>query len=322
MIRDSLKKRVGFVDLPVIVAPMFLVSSPEMVIECCKSGTIGSIPLLNARSSTILDDWMRNISEELAKFREIKSIEHIVPWAVNLIIHKSNKRFDEDVALIRKYQPPIVITSLGDPTLVTKIVHEYNGLVFSDVTTLYHAKKAVEKGVDGLILICNGAGGHGGNLNPFVFINSVKEFWDGIIVLGGTISKGRDILAAKILGADFVYMGTRFIATSESLASKEYKDMLVQSTLEDLINTDAFTGVNANFLIPSIIDAGLDPKNLSHKQSLDFSDHNLSEPRTWKDIWSAGQGIGMVKDNLTVSSLINELKKEYADAINSILKNT
>ncbi|WP_243293101.1 nitronate monooxygenase [Bacillus sp. FJAT-47783] len=307
-------------ELPVIAAPMFLVSSPKMVIESCKAGIIGSFPLLNARTSDILEEWMKEITDELSAAKVREPHRKIGPWAVNLIVHSSNKRYKEDLELVKKYQPPIVITSLGDPSLVTDVVHDYGGLVFSDVIDLKYAKKAVQKGVDGLILVCSGAGGHSGVINPMAFISSVREFWDGIIVLAGSISNGNDILAAQVLGADFAYMGTRFIAASESFAQDEYKKMLVDSTFEDIIYTDVFSGVKANYLIPSIKKAGLDPDHLPDKKSVDFSKMNKSNAKAWKDIVSAGHGVTSIKKEQSVAEIVEELKQSYTDSLSFVKK--
>lgn len=296
--------------LPVIIAPMFLVSSPNLVIEACKAGVIGSFPLANARTTEDLDEWMAEITGNLAKLQDEKVVSRMAPWAVNLVVHRTNKRYETELKMIEKYQPPIVFTSLGDPSKVLSIVHGYGGLVFSDVINLKHAKKAVEKGTDGLILVCSGAGGHGGTLNPFAFISQVKEFWDGIIILAGGISYGRDILAAQILGADLVYMGTRFIATTESLANPEYESMLIQSDLEDIIYTDSFSGVHANYLKPSIVRAGLKLESLKKKGDFNWSESE-DGPKAWKDIWSAGQGVGAVKKIQSVSLVVEELFQEY-----------
>jgi nitronate monooxygenase len=299
-------------SLPVINAPMFLVSSPDMVIESCKNGIIGTFPLLNARTSELLENWLIRISEELKQNQQEDPSAKIAPWGVNLIVHRTNKRFEEDLELIKKYEPPVVITSLGNPSDVAKIVHSYGGLVFSDVISLDHARKAAKTGIDGLILVCSGAGGHGGTLNPFAFLKAVKEFWDGITVLAGAISTGEEILAAKILGADLVYMGTRFIATEESSASNDYRQMLIESTLEDLIYTDAISGINGNYLLPSLQKAGFDIENLKKKEvDLSFSE---SKAKAWKDIWSAGQGVGSVKKVSTIKDVVEELKLEYQDA--------
>lgn len=299
--------------LPIINAPMFLVSSPDMVIESCKNGIIGTFPLLNARTSELLENWMIRISEELKQAQQEDPSAKIAPWGVNLIVHRTNKRFEEDMELLKKYEPPVVITSLGNPSDVAKIVHGYGGLVFSDVISLDHARKAAKTGIDGLILVCSGAGGHGGTLNPFAFLKAVKEFWDGITILAGAISTGEEILAAKIIGADLVYMGTRFIATEESSASEEYRQMLIESTLEDLIYTDAISGINGNYLLPSLQKAGFDIENLKKKEvDLSFSE---SKAKAWKDIWSAGQGVGNVKKVSTVKEIVEELSAEYNKAL-------
>ncbi|WP_243297936.1 NAD(P)H-dependent flavin oxidoreductase [Bacillus litorisediminis] len=292
--------------LPVIVAPMFLVSSPQLVISASKNGVIGSFPLLNARTTEILEQWLIQIKAELPN--------HL--WAVNFISHESNKRLEPDLNLIRKYQPPIVITSLGHPGRVLKVVKSYGGLVFSDVTTVKHAKKAAEAGVDGLILVCNGAGGHAGRLNPFAFTAAIKEFWDGMIILAGGLSDGKDILAARILGADFAYMGTRFIATEESFAPDEYKDMVINSTIEDILYTDAFSGVYANYLIPSIEKAGIEIDWLKPRETIDLT--HATDVKAWSDIWSAGHGVTVVQKVMPVFQLIDQLIEEYYDALSDI----
>ncbi|WP_416729838.1 NAD(P)H-dependent flavin oxidoreductase [Fictibacillus sp. JL2B1089] len=303
-------------SLPVINAPMFLVSSPDMVLESCKNGIIGTFPLLNARTSDLLENWMKHISEELSKAREVDPSAKIAPWGVNLIVHRTNKRFEEDLELIKKYEPPVVITSLGNPSDVAKIVHGYGGLVFSDVISLDHARKAAKTGIDGLILVCSGAGGHGGTLNPFAFLKAVKEFWDGMTILAGAISTGEEILAAKILGADLVYMGTRFIATQESSASEDYRQMLIDSTLEDLVYTDAISGIKGNYLLPSLQKAGFDVENLMKIDSIDLS-FSESKAKAWKDIWSAGQGVGSVKQVSTIQEVVDDLKAEYKNALHT-----
>lgn len=303
------------VKLPVIMAPMFLVSSPKMVIEGCKAGVIGSFPLLNARTSADLEQWFEQITTELADFNAQSPTNQAAPWAVNFISHSTNHRFEEDLQLIQKYQPPIVISSLGDPSPVVSVVHSYGGLVFSDVINLFFAKKAAEKGVDGLILVCNGAGGHAGTLNPMAFIGGVKEFWTGYTILSGCISNGKDILAAEVLGADFAFMGTRFIPAHESLASEDYENMLIESSMDDLVYTDAFSGVNANYLKPSIVKAGLDPNNLEKKGDMSFSKEKRSA-KAWKDIWSAGQGVHTIKKKQSTLEIIEELQESYNEAKN------
>ncbi|WP_216829826.1 NAD(P)H-dependent flavin oxidoreductase [Alkalihalobacterium elongatum] len=311
-------------ELPVISAPMFLVSSPQMVVEGCKAGIVGTFPLLNARTGEILEQWMGEINEELEKARKEEPNRKIAPWGVNLIIHRSNKRFESDLELVRKYQPPVVITSLGNPSEVVKVVHEYGGLVFSDVISTKHAKKAATCGVDGLILVCNGAGGHGGTINPVAFIAEVKQFWNGITILAGCLSSGRDVLAAQVLGADFAYMGTRFIATTEAMASEEYKSMLVESDVDDIIYTDAISGVNANFLAPSLQKAGFDLANLQKPDEINVAhaDHHENEAKAWKDVWSAGQGVGAVKKVQPISEVVRELKEEYQQAVQLVSNNS
>ncbi|MFC4560170.1 NAD(P)H-dependent flavin oxidoreductase [Virgibacillus kekensis] len=304
-------------ELPAIASPMFLVSSKEMVIESCKAGIMGSFPLANARTLEDLDEWMTAITESLSAAKK-DSDGKIGPWAVNIAVHRTNKRYDEELEFIKKYQPPVVITSLGNPSRVADVVHNYGGLVFSDVINLKHAKKAAEGGTDGLILVCNGAGGHAGSHNPFAFLNTVKEFWNGITILAGGISTGRDILAAKVMGADFAYMGTRFIASKESLANSDYQKILIESSLEDVIYTDVFSGVNANYLVPSLERVGIDPKHLPTKQEFDWSKTSGKKIKAWKDIWSAGHGVGSVKQTESIAEIVEQLKKEYKESNKTI----
>jgi nitronate monooxygenase len=299
------------IEMPIIISPMFLVSSVEMVIEGCTAGVIGSFPLANARTLEDLDNWLIRITEGLSVARSNEPTGKIAPWAVNLTVHRTNARYEVELEYIRKYKPPVVITSLGDPSRVAEIVHEYGGLVFSDVVNLVHARKAAERGTDGLILVCNGAGGHAGSYHPFAFMNAVKEFWGGMTILAGGISTGRDILAAKILGADLVYMGTRFIASKESLANSEYQKVLIDSTIEDILYTDVFSGVNANYLIPSLQRVGIDPKQLPTKETFNWSKANNNGLKAWKDIWSAGHGVGAIKKVETIAEIIAQLKHEY-----------
>jgi nitronate monooxygenase len=300
--------------LPVIAAPMFLVSGPDLVLAACQAGIIGSFPAPNARTAEILDEWMGRITSALAAARAATPRRPIAPWAANIIAHRTYQRLQEDLDLVVKYQAPIVITALGSPAPVVEAVHGYGGLVFADVNSVAYAAKAARVGVDGLVLVCAGAGGHTGTITGFAAVDAVREFWDGLIVLGGGISNGRAVRAAQVLGADLVYMGTRFIATHESLASDEYRQMLVESTVEDLICTSAFTGVNANMLKPSIRRAGLDPDNLKPKDRVDFGDPQ-GNTKPWKDIWSAGQGLGAIKQVQSVASLVTDLRREYAQTI-------
>lgn len=304
--------------LPVIAAPMFLVSSPAMVIEACKAGIIGTFPLLNARTGDILEEWMLEITRELEEAKENDTNQTISPWGVNLNVHRSNVRYEPDVELIKKHKPPIVITSLGNPSPIVDIVHDYGGYVYSDVISLYHARKAADSGVDGLVLVCAGAGGHGGTLNPIAFVGAVRKFWDGLLILSGSISSGRDILAAQAMGADLAYMGTRFITATESSAPEAYKQMLIDSSLEDLIYTDAFSGVKGNYLKPSIRNAGLDPDNLDKKDH-ESAKVGQGKPKKWKDIWSAGQGVDSVEKVQPVASIVDQLRQEYAEAKENLL---
>lgn len=295
--------------LPVIAAPMFLVSTPDSVINGCKSGIIGSITALNARTTEDLDEWMKRITNEISDYKKKYPEKRVADWAINLIVHRSNKRLAADLELVKKYEPPIVITSLGNPSKVVEAVHGYGGLVFSDVSNVYFAQKVAEQNVDGLILVCGGAGGHAGTLNPMAFMAAVKEFWKGTTVLAGAISTGQDILASQVLGADFAYLGTRFIPVKESMASDEYKQMLIDSNIEDIIYTDGISGVKANFLIPSIEKAGLDPNNLMKRETIDISHKN--RPKAWKNIWSAGQGVTTIKDIQSTENVVSDLVEEY-----------
>ncbi|MGN1386668.1 MAG: NAD(P)H-dependent flavin oxidoreductase [Bacillus sp. (in: firmicutes)] len=303
--------------LPVIVSPMFIISKPKMVIESCKSGVIGTFPLLNARTEEQLIEWMEEITGELSRLKSENSEAKIAPWGVNLIVHSTNHRYEGDLEIIKKYQPPIVITSLGKPVREVEIVHSYGGKVFSDVISTKHAKKAAEAGVDGLVLVCNGAGGHGGTLNPYAFVAEVRQFWDGLIILAGCLTNGRDILSARALGADFAYMGTRFITTDEASADEEYKEMIIESTAHDIVYTNAISGVNANFLTKSIIKAGLDVNNLQKKEKVDVV-HN--EAKAWKNIWSAGQGVGSITEVQPIAEVVRQLKEEHDAALAELTK--
>lgn len=293
--------------LPIIVAPMFLISTPTMVIEASRAGMVGTFPLLNARPAAECAKWLAEIKEALPT----------EPWGVNFICHeRENARYEEDFALIKQYEPPIVITSLGNPMPVVEAVHAYGGKVYSDVVYVKHAKKAAAAGVDGLILVCAGAGGHGGQLNPFAFVSEVRAFFDGIICLSGTISTGADIAAAQLIGADYAYIGTRFMTAAESNSPESLKDMLIESSIEDIVYTDAFSGVHANYLVPSIIANGLDPRNLQSKGKLDFS--VMTDAKAWKDIWSAGQGVGNVKKKETMADIAAQLQREYEEALERV----
>ncbi|CDQ38708.1 MULTISPECIES: NAD(P)H-dependent flavin oxidoreductase [Virgibacillus] len=319
MSNEAIQRMKDSMRLPVIMAPMFLVSSPKMVVAACQAGIAGTFPALNARTGDILEDWMHQINIEINAIKEKEPTKKIAPWGINFITHRSNKRYTEDLKLIEKYQPPIVITSLGDPSPVVEIAHEYGGIVFSDVINVKFAKKAIEKGADGLILVASGAGGHAGVLNPIAFIHEIRSFFEGPIVLAGGMSEGEDILASEIVGADFVYMGTRFIPSEESGAFDEYKQMIVDSSIEDIIYTDAFSGVNANYLIPSIVKAGLDPNNLEKKQEINFNKLDNPEVKAWKDIWGSGQGIGAINQVQSIEEVVSELENAYISATKKII---
>ena len=299
--------------LPVIGAPMFIVGNPDLVIEQCTSGVIGSFPALNARPAEVLDQWLQKIGSALEAYRDAHPGAKVAPYAVNQIIHKSNDRLDHDLDACVRHQVPMIITSLRAPDDVVKRVHGYGGVVFHDVISIRHAEKALEAGVDGLILVCAGAGGHAGGLSPFALVREVRRFYDGPIALSGAITDGAGILAAESIGADFAYIGTRFIATREANAAEGYKRMIVESAAADIVYTPFFTGVHGNYLKPSISAAGLDPDNLA---PVDKSSMNFGSGRTkaWKDIWGAGQGVGNIDDVPPVRELVARLRKEYETA--------
>jgi nitronate monooxygenase len=308
--------------LPVISAPMFLVSGPDLVKNCCLNGVIGSFPAPNARPIDTLDQWMGQLNRELEEARVKDPNRKIAPWAMNMVVHSTYSRLQDELSLIQKHKPQLVITSLGSPKQVVDIVHEYGGLVFSDVSDLKFAKKAAEAGVDGLILVASGAGGHAGQINNFAFVDMVRSFWNGIIVLAGAISTGKGILAAQAAGADLAYMGTRFIVATESMAQDAYRVMLVEATQEDIILTDAFSGVNANMLKPSIINAGLDPNQLVKKEKVEFDNMQKgTKAKAWRDIWSAGHGVGAIDKIETSAAIIDRLEAEYNEALETINNN-
>jgi nitronate monooxygenase len=298
-------------SIPAFAAPMFLISGPDLVIEACKAGVIGAFPTLNARPVEVLEQWFQRIKKELAA-AELDNPGKVAPWAANLIVHRSNKRYGPDLELIMKYQPEIVITSLGSPEKVAGAVHEYGGLVFSDVNSVEFARKAADRGADGLILICEGAGGHTGFMSMAEFIPAVKAFFDGPIIVGGAISNGTDVRLASDLGADFAYMGTRFIATKECQASDEYKQMVVDSDADDVILTPYFTGIPAHFLLPSIVNAGISPADLEKAKGEIIFDEEESHNTAWKDIWSAGKGVSTIHEVKPVKELVTDLIADFA----------
>jgi len=304
----------GQMSLPVIAAPMFIVSNPNLVIAQCISGVVGSFPALNARPAEMLDEWITSIEIALAERRRTQPQAKTAPFAVNQIIHQSNDRLDRDLDVCMRHRVPIIITSLRAPTDVVKRVHEYGGAVFHDVISIRHAEKALEAGVDGLVLVCAGAGGHAGMLSPFALVREVRRFFDGPIALSGAITDGAGVLAAEAIGADFAYIGTRFIATREANAVDTYKQMIVQSSAADILYTPFFSGVHGNYLKPSVAAAGLDP---DHLPSVDKSSMNFASDRpakAWKDIWGAGQGVGNIDDVPATAELVDRLIKEYGQA--------
>ena len=298
------------VTLPLIAAPMFLISGPELVLAACREGVIGAFPTPNCRTSEALEDWLRKITAGIEALKKSQPGRTIGPWAATIVTHRTNDRFEADFELCIKYRAPIVITALGSPARVVEKVHAYGGLVFADVNSIKLAKKAAECGVDGLVLVSSGAGGHTGEMAGFSFVPAVREWWNGYIVYAGGVCNGNGIRAAQILGADFAYAGTLFIATEESLADAAYKKLLVDHGPEDLIVTKAFTGANASMLRPSIVAAGLDPDTLPPRKDMEFRGQN-SENKPWKNIRSAGQGIGMIDRVKSTADLIGELRTQY-----------
>lgn len=311
---ESLKKSLR---LPIIGAPMFIVSGPELVIAQCKAGVIGSFPALNARPQEMLDEWLTRIRRELDDARAADPDAPVAPYAVNQIVHASNTRLMQDMETCVKHKVPIVITSLRPPAQVVEAVHSYGGLVFHDVINVRHAKKAIEQGVDGIITVCAGAGGHAGTTSPFALVKEVREVFDGTIILSGSMSRGNDALAAQAIGADLAYIGTRFIATEEANAPPAYKQMIVDSSSSDIVYTSLFTGVHGSYLRGSIENAGLDPDNLPEgdKSAMDFGSGGASEAKAWRDIWGAGQGVGTVHDIPSVAALVGQMETDYRSAL-------
>ncbi len=304
-------------SLPVIAAPMFLISGPRLVVECCKNGIIGTFPALNHRSSEGFEQWLEEIKGELADYKQANG-KPAAPYGVNLIVHHTNGRLEEDLKICVKHKVPIVITSLGAVSEVIEAVHSYGGLVFHDVINRRHAEKAAQAGVDGLILVCAGAGGHAGTLHPVAFVHEVRSFFDKTILLSGCLSTGQDIASAMQMGADFAYLGTRFINTKESQADEAYQDMIIKSGTSDIVYTAAVSGVNANFLRMSLESMGITEEIWSKKAKVDFGkelDAAEAEAKAWKTIWSAGQGVTSIKDVLPVKELVARLKTEFREAI-------
>jgi nitronate monooxygenase len=308
---DILKDQLA---LPLIGSPLFIISNPDLVLAQCLSGVVGSFPALNARPKEALEEWLIRITSTLAGEKARNPARRIAPFAVNQIIHPSNDRLDHDMELTVKYRVPIVITSLSAPTDYVAPIHSYGGLVFHDVTNVRHARKALEAGVDGLILVCAGAGGHAGTMSPFALVSEVRQFFDGPIALSGAITSGAHVAAVRAMGADLAYVGTRFIATPEANAQEAYKQMIVDSAASEVTYTPLFTGVHGNYLARSITAAGLDPANLptADKSSMSFA---TSRVKPWKDIWGAGQGVGNIREVMPTASLVERMVSEYRGAL-------
>jgi nitronate monooxygenase len=303
--------------LPVIGSPMFIASGPALVTAQCKAGIVGAFPALNARPAELLDTWLSDMQADLAAFREANPGKPVGPIAVNQIVHQSNDRLAQDVEVCVKHKVPIIISSLrAPPREMMDAIHGYGGIVLHDVISIRHAKKALEAGVDGLILVAAGAGGHAGALSPFALVGEVRKFFKGPIALSGSIATGDAVLAAQAMGADFAYIGSRWLATTESNVSEEYRQAIVESTAADVIYTNLFTGVHGNYLKKSIVNAGLDPDNLpsADKSSMNFGSGGGAKAKAWRDIWGAGQGVGLMDEVLSVEHMVQRLEDEYMAA--------
>lgn len=298
----------GRLSVPAIASPLFIISQPDLVLAQCRAGVVGSFPSLNARPSGVLEEWLQRLTSELTG--------DDAPFAVNLIVHRTNPRLDEDVALCVKYKVPIVITSLGAREDIFEAIHSYGGFVFHDVIDNAFARKAIAKGADGLVAVAAGAGGHAGTLSPFALVQEIREWFDGPLALSGAIANGNSIAAVRALGCDLAYIGSAFIATEEAVAQDEYKSMIASSSGEDIVYSNLFTGVHGNYLKPSIVAAGLDPDNLPVSDPSNMNFAEISEgKKAWRDIWGAGQGIGSVKDVVPAAQLVERLGREYREAL-------
>ena len=312
----ALPEQLSNLRIPVIASPLFIISTPKLVIEQCKAGIIGSFPALNARPGPVLEDWLLRIQEELAAHNEENPSRLAAPFAVNQIAHRSNNRLMHDVEMCVKHKVPVVITSLGAVKEVNDAIHSYGGIVLHDVINNHFAKKAIEKGADGLIAVASGAGGHAGTQSPFALIQEIREWFDGPLALSGSISTGDAVLASQAMGADFGYIGSAFIATEEANADQRYKQAIVDNKADDIIYTNLFTGVHGNYLAPSIEAAGLDPENLpeSDPSKMNFASGGNSKAKAWKDIWGCGQGIGVMDEIKPVASYVELLVQQYEAA--------
>lgn len=296
----------GRLSLPLIGSPMFIISQPELVIAQCRAGIVGAFPSLNARPSGVFESWLQRLTSELT--------EKDAPFAVNLIVHKTNPRLEEDLALCVKYRVPIIITSLGAQEKVNEAIHSYGGIVLHDIINDRFARKAIEKGADGLIAVAAGAGGHAGTLSPFALVQEIRQWFDGPLALSGSIATGRAIAAARMMGADLAYMGSPFIATSEANADAAYKQMIVESHADDIVYSDVFTGIHGNYLRPSIVAAGMDPEALPKAADMDFASA-MTDKKAWRDVWGCGQGIGAIIKVQPTADFVAGLKAEYEAAV-------
>ena len=321
MLPDILKNNLS---VPVVGAPLFIISRPNLVIAQCKAGVVGSFPALNARPQELLSDWIKEIKDELGQYQEDNPDAKVAPFAVNQICHLSNDRLFKDVETCVKHEAPIIITSLRPPEDLVKAAHSYGGIVFHDVISTRHAQKAVEQGVDGLILVCAGAGGHAGALSPFALLRETREWYDGTILLSGSISDGYSVASALAMGADLAYIGTSFIATKESEADDNYKKMLIESAAKDIVYTNYFSGVHGNYLSPSVERAGMDPANLpeADKTKMNFNSGGNASAKVWKDIYGSGQGINAIKETTSVGELVNKISTEFKEAQAEFIKKT
>ena len=309
-------------SLPLVAAPMFLISGPELALACCKQGIVGSFPALNQRTSEGFEEWLIQMNEELAAYRSANPEAKTAPYAVNLIVHRTNPRWQADLELCVKHKVPMIITSLGAASQVVEAVHSYGGVVFHDVTNQKHARKAAEAGVDGIIAVAAGAGGHAGTINPFVLVHEIREVFGGTILLAGGLSHGEDLLAAQALGADLAYLGTRFINTFESQADEAYRNMIIEAVSGDIIHTPAVSGVPASFMRQSLEAAGFPMDKLNQAGEINYGEKLKpidDEAKAWKTVWSAGQGVSQIHDVLTVPELVSRLSEEYRNARERLL---
>ncbi|RYG08092.1 MAG: nitronate monooxygenase, partial [Burkholderiales bacterium] len=310
---SKLPKSLQNLPLPVIGSPLFIISNPKLVIEQCKAGVIGAMPALNARPAAQLEEWLHEITETLAAYNRAHPDKPAAPFAINQIVHKSNDRLEHDMEMVVKYKVPVIITSLGARTDVNEAIHSYGGVVLHDIINNFFARKAIEKGADGLIAVAAGAGGHAGVKSPFALIQEIRQWFDGPLALSGSISTGGQVLAAQAMGADFAYIGSAFIATHEARASDAYKQAIVDGNSDDIVYSSLFTGVHGNYLRPSIIAAGMDPDNLPEGdvKTMNFAGGEGSKTKAWKDIWGCGQGIGAVTGVSSVADYVAKLAREY-----------